>query len=176
MPNIISHMHLKRGFAEVFERYYPADVADSLAVMHAQLHIEFARGLSAVPVAEGNVHQTITAMGRGGDKLHMHAGIERARIAKSLRRARGEEAHGPGVNETSPDMVRSELRDFMLSIGQPVTLTEAHQHMRSFGISRFRVRMAMQFWEGTGAVKRVGNYKQAKYHLVDELPAAESSG
>ena len=168
VPITINHMHLKRGLAEVFERYYPADVADSLAVMHAQLHIEFARGLAAVPVAEGDVTHTITAP-KNDNAPRARAGIERARVAKALRRVRGDEARGPGVDDTPPDMVRSELRDYMLSIGQPVSLTEAHQHMRSFGLSRFRVRMAMEFWVKMGVVKMLGAYKQAKYVLSDAL-------
>jgi len=165
-------MHLKRGFKEVFERYYPADVADSLAVMHAQLHIEFARGLSAVPVAEGDVRLTITAEGRGGNHLS-GPGYQRARVAKSLRKARNSDARGPAcMQDTSPDMIRSELRDFMISIGAPVSLTEAHDHLRSFGVSRFRVRMAMKWLESMGVVKRVGSKtKFAKYEMADELPA-----
>jgi hypothetical protein len=164
-------MHLKRGLSEVFERYYPPDVAESLAVMHAQLHVEFARGLSAVPVAEGDVRFTITAAGRGGNHVSS-PGYQRARVAKALRKARNSDARGPAcMQDTSPDMIRSELRDFMISIGEPVSMKEAHSHLMSFGVSVFRVRQAMKWWESMKVVKRVGTSRTryAKYQMVEEV-------
>ena len=127
----LDHAALKRHLHEVFRKFYDEEVADCLAVMHAQLHVKFARGLAEVPVQPGEVGKLVKSAYRVSSAIHR---VREERNSTSTPPTKGE--HATAAYE--------EIASFMQSVGAEVGLSQIESHVSAFGVGSLMARKAVR--------------------------------
>ena len=136
----LDHVLFRAELARVFVKYYDQDVADSLAIMHTQLHMKFARGMAQVAIEPGVIEHMVKAQ---------------SHISKAVQTARDET---PDVEKMpvkgQVGAAALEVRDYMESVGKPVTMEQICFHLFPLGASRQCVMQAMRMLKRNGEITK----------------------
>jgi hypothetical protein len=146
---------LKKELVKVFAHYYPSEIADALAVMHAQLHCRFVESMGGVPMIDGDTRKLI----RGQPKLarsiaRMKMGVTKVPMAQ--KQARHAE-------------LRQEILDMLESMGpeRQSAFSQIRSGLAGFSASEWDVRGALSKLEKAGKIVRFGKTKSAKYSVPE---------
>lgn len=144
---------LKTELARVFARYYPEHTADTLAAMHAQMHIQFVAGLAEAPPVDAGSQQKAVRK-----QPHL------ARVIQDFKQADPEGARA--ASRAQAQQVYDELRDAMQSNGaNELTYAQVKEMVAHLEPSDYTVRRALNRLEREDVVVRIGRTKFARYRL-----------
>lgn len=164
MAYVFNHNRLKHELQEIFEHQYPFKVAQALAIMHVQLHLEFAKGLAAVPLDPR-------------DPCHLVQG--RMRVNSAIQGlAQDTDAHKRMGTADKPEDeidVENEILSVFESLDENVclSLTDLPRALSPFDISPAALKSAVVSLEKQGKIARTAKTRGAKYRLVRDSDPEE---
>lgn len=151
---------MRKGFAKIFAKYFPEDIASTLAEAHVLWHIQFVHELAG---EESPALQ---------DKIYLRNHVEHKVVAR-LRRARAEDAFPKGMNET---LLMDEIIDFVQSAGV-VRMGEIQALAVAMGTDAGFTRAAVLELLKLGRLRRVGGGAgdpNARFECVPEKVNAKT--
>lgn len=153
---------LRRDFAQVLKQYYPPTTADTLAVLHAQMHLDLAKGMaSRVPPPE-DTDKLVRALPRP----------QTERVLTSMRNAHPTAARGRGL---SAEALYEEVRSMFASLGPDRTISfqELRDEFWMLSSSRRLMHETLQKLITAGLVVRTKKTKGARYTASSAPLSAE---
>ena len=148
----LDHLQLKKDFAAVFEKYYPQDTADSLAVIHAQYHLQFVNNVADVPVADGDPRRMVK---------------RQAKLARSIQGMRSKDPLAPADKKSLKLDLTGDIMDLLESVGPDnvLSLQQIHAQMAGLQATDYDVRRAILSLLHDEKIVRIGLTKGARYRV-----------
>lgn len=162
---ILDHHQLKRDLCTAFRKFYPEDVADALAVMHAQMHLRFAQQMIGVQVDDRDPRRLVQA------------------APKLVRAMRGMVRNSDPIPKDMRDLLREDLREEMISYFASVgpdrglSYDDISLYMSAFKPAESQVRKVVLELEKEGIIHRGKKTRGCRYHFVpeDQRSSSQSS-